>query len=140
MRRAKRRYSTLDHIPCLLVELNVFDILREIIQPAKQTEWIPKRRYGGVPQARRDPKPGLLTSLNHHPIFNFLYIDGKGGLPARHRAHARRNLHSHFVLIAYDLRMQVATIELYHKCMSHIVWYYISVKNSPVHVFDYNPL
>ena len=40
---------------------------------------------------------------------------------------------------ADNLRLQIAAVELCHQCMREVVGFDISVKNSPVHVFDYNP-
>jgi len=140
MGSAKGGNRAIDCLPYIFTELYVFDVLREIIQPAEQAERIPERGYGSMTQACRHSQPGLLPQIHHDPILHVLDVDGECGLSARHGAHAGRNLYCHSLLIANHLCMQVSAIKFSHQGLSNVVRFDISVKNSPVHVFDYNPL
>jgi len=51
-----------------------------------------------------------------------------------------RDLHCDFVFLTDDLRVHIAAVEFCHQGMSNIVGFDVSMKNSSVHVFDYNPL
>ncbi len=136
----KRRDGLVYQLPNSVAELDAFQILRQIIQPAQQTKWIPQRRPRRLTEARRNPQPSLLAQLDHDPILGFLNVDCERGLPAGHGTHVRGDLHCHFVLCADGLRVQVAAVEFRHQGMGNVARFYFPVKNSPVHDFDYNPL
>jgi hypothetical protein len=125
--------------PDFVVELHAFNVLCEIVQSAEQAEGISQRGNGCMTQAGRDAEPGLLTHLDHDPVFDRLDVDGQCGLSAGHCAAAGGDLDSHFVVVPQDLRVHVAAVELRHQGVGDVVWLDISVKNSSVHVFDYNP-
>lgn len=91
-------------------------------------------------QARRHTQPCLLAYFHHDPIFNGLNTNRHGCLSARWGAPAGGDLHSHFLLGPQYLGLKVPTVELSHEGMSEVVGFDVSVKNSSVHVFDYNPL
>lgn len=140
MGRAERRDSSINYFPYFLAQLHVLDILRQIVQPAEQAQRIAKRRPGCLTETRRDPKPGLLAHFRHDAIFNLLDVDRQRGLPARHCIRARCDLHRNFVFPADHLRVHIPAVELRHQGMGNIVRVDVSVKDSSVHVFDYNPL
>jgi hypothetical protein len=119
--------------------LNAFYILSKIIQAAKQTEWIAKRSERCLPHARRDTQPGLFANIDHDAILDTLDAYGQGGLPSRHGTPASGDLHSHLILRTYNLCLKIPPVELSHQRVSDVIWFDISVENSPVHVFDYNP-
>ena len=140
MRCAEGDNRAINRLPHIFAELDVFDILCEIVQSAEQAEWIAKRGYGCLTQTRRHSQPGLLTQIHHDPILHFLDGDGECRLPAGHGTHAGCHLDRHFLLIADHLGVQVAAVKFSHQGLRDVVRFDVSVKNSPVHVFDYNPL
>ena len=103
-----------NHLPGSFTKLHAFDILGKVIQPAEQAERIAKCRESGMPEACRDPQPGLLTQLHHDAIFNSLEVDGEGGVSARAVPIARSNLDSHPVFVAQELGVQVAAVKFRH--------------------------
>jgi hypothetical protein len=133
-------HGPIDDLPGFLAELHAFDILGKIIQPAQQTERIPQGCEGCVAQAGRDSQPGLLAHLNHDAILDGLNVNSQRGVPAGPCPGMGGNLDGHFVLIPQHLGMHVAAIELCHQGMCDIIGFDVSVKDSSVHVFDYNPL
>ncbi len=140
MRRALRRNRPVNNFPDLFAELDVFDILRQIVKPAQQAERISDRRPSRLTEARGDSQPSLITKLDHDPIFNFFDANRQGGLPSGHGACMRCDLNSQVLLRADNLRVHIPAVKLRHKRMSHVVRFDVSVKNSSVHVFDYNAL
>jgi len=140
MRRTKCHNSSINYFPYFLAQLHIFYILSEIVQSSEQAEGIAQRRDGCLTQAGSHSQPGLLTQLHHNAIFNFFDVDGQRSVPTRHHPHARCNLHSDLVLVAYYLCVHIPTVKLCDQGVGHVVWRDVSVKNSSVHVFDYNPL
>ena len=140
MGRAEVCYCLLDGSPNFFAELNTFEILSEIIQPREQTEWVAKRRPGGLTDTRRDAQPGLLTEFDHYAVFHLLDAHCERGLPARHRSHSCGDLHCHLIFLSDGLRLQGAAVELSHQGLSNVAWCDVAVENSSLHDFDYNPL
>ena len=105
MRGAKRGDGFINSLPDLFAQLNAFKVLREIVEPRKQAERIPKRRPCRLTEARGNSHPCLLTEFDHDAVFNCLNADGEGGLPAGHRAGARGDLDCHFILLPDGLRV-----------------------------------
>jgi len=66
--------------------------------------------------------------------------DGERGLPSGHGSRPCCDLHRHIVVLPNYLRMHVAAVEFRHQGVGDIIRFDISVKDSSVHVFDYNPL
>jgi len=66
--------------------------------------------------------------------------DGQRGLPARHGSRPGCDLHGHIVVLPNHLCMHVAAVEFCHQGIGDVIRFDISVKDSSVHVFDYNPL
>ena len=126
--------------PNPIVQLNAFDVLRDVVEPAEQAKWIPQRRPGCLSETRRDSQPCLFPQLDHDPIFNLLNADCQRGLPTRHGAHSCCNLHRDFVLVAHRLRTHIPAVEFRHEGLRNIARCYVPVENSSVHEFDYNPL
>ncbi len=140
VRGAQGNNCAVYRLPDLVSQLDAFNILREVIQAVDQAEGVAKSCNRSVTQARSHSQPGLLAYFHHDPVFNSLDADGHGCLSTRGRAHSGGDLYSHFLFCPHKLRMKVPTVELSHECMSKIVGFDVSVKNSSVHVFDYNPL
>jgi hypothetical protein len=94
VRRAKRSESSCDapkvamvrsiNFQTLIAKLNIFNILRQIIQPTKQIKRIPQCRPRRLTEARRNSQPCLFAQLDHDPILSFLNVDRERGLPARY--------------------------------------------------------
>lgn len=128
-----------NHLPNVIVELDALDILGEIVQAVEQAKWIAQRRKRGLPDTRRDPEPRLFANVDHHPILNGLEGDRESSLSAGHGAQTGGNLYRHFVFRARYLGVEIATIEFCHQRMCNVIGLDVAVKNSPVHLFDYNP-
>jgi len=140
VRCAKGRNSSIDYFPDIIAQLHIFNVLGKIVQPTQQAERIVQRREGRLTQAGGHSQPGLLPQLHHDAVFNFLDVDGQRRVPARHHPYACCDLHSDPILIAHYLCIHIPTVKLCDQSVGEIVWRNVSVKNSSVHVFDYNPL
>lgn len=90
-------------------------------------------------QAGRQPQPGLLAQFDHNPIFHRADADGQRSLTARHGASACSNLDCHIIVVSEQLCIQIPAVELCHEGMGNVVRFDVAVKDSPIHVFDYNP-
>lgn len=90
-------------------------------------------------EAGGNPKPGLLTDLDHDPILDLLDGNGHGGLPAGLRPYARSDLDGKFVCLSNSLGLQIAAVKFRHEGMCNIVWFYVPVQDSSFHFLDYNP-
>jgi hypothetical protein len=139
VRCAQSRRSVVYCSPHLFLQLHVFDILCEIIQPSQQTKRISEGRNGGLPEACRHAQPSLLADLDHDPIFNALDRNGQRGLPAGLCSHARDDLDCQIVGLSNCLGTQVAPIEFSHQGLDNVIWFDVPVQDSSFHVFDYNP-
>jgi hypothetical protein len=91
-------------------------------------------------EAGRYTQPGLPAQFDHDAIFNLMDANGERGLPARHGARPCCDLNGHVFGLSNHLRMHIATVEFRHQCVSNIIRFDVSVKDSSIHVFDYNPL
>ena len=129
-----------DHVPDPVGELDVFDILGQVVEPAEQAERVAQGREGRLPEACGHAQPGLLADLQHHAVLHGLNVDRHGGVPAGAGAHAGGDLDGHFILCAQDLGVQVAAVEFRHQGVGDIVRLDVPVEDSSVHVIDYNPL
>ena len=139
IRCARGQDSAIDGFPYLVGQLDVFKILRKVVQPAQQGKWITKRGQRGLPQTGRHAQPGLLSNLHHNPFIGALQCNCESCVAARLCTQSRGNLHGHLPGLPECLCVQVAVIEFTQQSLRDIAWLYVSVKNSPVHVFDYNP-
>ena len=73
----------IDGFPYLLGQLDVFNILRKVVQPAQQGKWIAQRGQRGLPETGRHAQPGLLSNLYHDPFFGALQCDRESCVAAR---------------------------------------------------------
>ena len=85
-------------------------------------------------------QPGLPAQFDHNAIFNLLDADRQGGLPAGHGSRPCSDLHRPVIVLSNHLRVHVAAVEFRHQGVGDVIRFDVSVKDSSVHVFDYNPL
>lgn len=118
----------------------MFDVLRDVVQPSKQIQWIPQCRQGAGPEAGRNPKPGLLAQLNHDPIFQLVDAERDRGLPPGGRAGPAPDLYDQFSPLTEHLGAQISLIEFSQQGLGDIRRIDVPVKNFTVHEVDYNRL
>lgn len=76
-RGAECPHRFFDGLPHLFVEVKVFDILGDVIQPAQQIQRVASDGQECGAQAGGNPQPGLLTQVNDDPIFMVLNRDAE---------------------------------------------------------------
>ena len=85
-------------------------------------------------------QPRLPAQFDHNAIFNLVDADRKRSLPTGHGSCPCGDLHGHFLVFSNHLRVHVAAVEFRHQGVGDVIGFDVSVKDSSVHVFDYNPL
>lgn len=140
MRRAQSDDGPIDRFPDAIGHLHALNILCQVVQAMKQIEGITKRGYCSMTQACCHPKPGLLAYFHHDPIFNSLDVNGHGCLSTRLGFPAGCDLYRYSLFCPQYLCLKIPAVELSQKGMCQVAGCDIPVKNSSVHVFDYNPL
>jgi len=103
--------SLFDHLPDSIIDLQAFDILRNIVQAPQQAERIPQSRERAHAETGGNSEPGLLSKFHHDPIFDGLDRNGERCLSAGGCTRMSSNLDDHPFAIAQGLCVQVAPVE-----------------------------
>lgn len=133
MRSASRLSRAPDRLPDIFRELQVLEILREVIQTAKQRKRILQSGQRGPAEAGGCANPCLLTELHHHAVGGLLDGHGDSRLAAGHCAGARGDLHDHAFLCAHRLRLQICAVEFRYKSLRHVYGGERTMKKASVH-------
>ena len=129
-----------NHLPDFFVDLQVFNILRQIIQPSNQVPRVDQCGENGLPHAGGHTEPGLFTDRYQHTVFHLFDLDGYGGFSTAGGTRAGCDLYSHFVAAANRLCAQVAVIKIGQQSFCDVCGVQITVIDSLFHSFDYNHL
>lgn len=130
----------MDDVPHVFAKLDIFNVLGEIVQSTEQAKGIAECCKGSVAEAGCQTQPGLPAQFDHNAIFNFLDADSESGLSARHGSRPCSDLDRHVIGLPNHLRIHVAAVEFCHQSAGDIIRFDVAVKDSSIHVFDYNPL
>lgn len=125
--------SEINSFPDGIDQLQVFKILREIVEAAKQRKRITQGCQRGPAKTGGCARPGLLAQLDHNAIRRFFDTDGQRSLSAGHGARPRGDLDIHFVAGAHGLRAQVCPIKFRQERLGYFGGCDVSVENSSVH-------
>lgn len=138
MTGSKRLAGFINHSPDLVSQLEIFNILGDIIQPAKKVERVAERGESRKPEAGSYAKPGLLSQLDDHAIRRILKHHAQGSLPARSPLVRCCDLDRDLRAVANLLHPQVSSIEMCNQALGKVLCCDFSVVNPPLHKFDYN--
>lgn len=136
--RARRPRRLRDDRPNAFAHLQTLNVLREVVQPPKQTERIANSGKRRRSDAGGDAQPRLLTQFRHDAVFDGLNRYRHCRLSARRRIGARADLHDDFVAFAQRMSAQIALIKFRNQRPRQIGGLKVSVKNFAFHRLDYN--
>lgn len=133
MRGPRKSSKPVQGLPDVLVELQTFKVLGQIVKPANQAERVLQGAECRHAQAGSHPKPRLAADLDSHAIFDRLQCYRQGG-PAASAAHASGgNLDDDLVLISNLLCDQVLPVISGEQALGELGGGDLTVVNSSFH-------